>query len=141
MAKKSVRRRKKPVKSSRTGAEIPRTESDSMGEMSLPGGAIYGATTARALVNFPIANRPLPYEMIRAFLMLKRAAAETNMDLDQLPKVKGRMIVKACNQIIDGIDEQCAEGTLDQGWMKQFPVDIFQTGSGTSSCTSRSAAT
>ena len=131
MAKKSVRRRKKPTQSSASPGSV-RTESDSMGKMSLPEHAIYGATTARAVANFPIAQRPLPYEMIRAFLMLKRAAAETNMDLDQLPKVKGRMIVKACNQIIDGIDEQCAEGTLDQGWMKQFPVDIFQTGSGTS---------
>ena len=131
MAKKSGRRTATGT-ASRARRKDTRVESDSMGAMSLPADAIYGATTARAMVNFPIANRPLPYEVVRAFLLLKRAAAETNMDLGLLPKVKGRMVVKACNQIVDGIDTQVAEGTLDQGWMKQFPVDIFQTGSGTS---------
>ena len=109
-----------------------RVESDSMGAMQLPADAIYGATTARAVANFPIANRPLPFEVVRAFLLLKQAAAQTNMDLSLLPKVKGRMIVKACNEIIDGIDDQCADGSIGEGWMRQFPVDIFQTGSGTS---------
>ena len=129
MAKKSVRRRST---SARSRAGATRTESDSMGEMTLPADAIYGATTARAVVNFPIANRPLPWEVVRAFVLLKQAAAETNVDLGQLPKVKGRMIARACEEIVDGIDEQVAAGTIDTGWMKQFPVDVFQTGSGTS---------
>ncbi|MCH2145200.1 MAG: class II fumarate hydratase [Phycisphaerales bacterium] len=131
MAKKSGRRRAAGARS-RARTRHTRVESDSMGEMTLPADSIYGATTARAVANFPIANRPLPYEVIRAFVLLKCAAAETNMDLGVLQKTKARMIMKACNEIIDGIDAQAADGTLDAGWMKQFPVDVFQTGSGTS---------
>ena len=127
-AKTSGRRTKK----SKAPKKKTRFESDSMGTMALPADAIYGASTARAVQNFPIAQRALPHEVIRAFLFLKSAAAETNMDLGQLPKTRGRLIVKACKEIIDEFDKQGAAGTLEQGWMQQFPVDVFQTGSGTS---------
>ena len=125
MAKKATRRKRTTVSKTRSAV-------DSMGSMMIPSDALYGATTARAVENFPIANRPLPFEMIRAFLLLKRACAETNMDLDRLPKAKARLILRACDQIVDELDAECAAGEHHTGWMRQFPVDIFQTGSGTS---------
>jgi fumarate hydratase class II len=133
MAKKAPRRTKKKATGRSKSKKQTRFESDSMGTVALPADAIYGASTARAVQNFQIANRPIPFEVVRALLFIKSAAAETNMDLGLLPKTKGKLIVKACNAIIDGIDAECAAGTVDQGWMRQFPVDIFQTGSGTSS--------
>ena len=72
MAKKSVRRTTKTKK--KTGSskkKATRFESDSMGTMAIPADAIYGASTARAVRNFPVAKRPLPYEVVRAFLLLK----------------------------------------------------------------------
>lgn len=134
MAKKAVRRTKTQTSKKRPASRKKNTrfESDSMGTMVLPSDAIYGASTARAVENFPIAQRPLPVEVIRAFLFLKWAAAETNVDLGQLPRTKGSLIAKTCKEIIDEFDKEGAAGTIDQGWMRQFPVDVFQTGSGTS---------
>ena len=101
-------------------AKRQRTERDSMGEMQVPADALYGASTARAIENFPISHRPVPVEVIRAFGLLKAAAAQANKELKQLPARKADLIYKAAMEV--------AEGQHDD----QFPVDVFQTGSGTS---------
>lgn len=97
-----------------------RTETDSMGEMQVPADAYYGAQTARALENFPVSGLTMPFELIKAMGMIKLAAAEANMELGLLDKKKGKAIVKAAQEVIDG--------KLND----HFVVDIFQTGSGTS---------
>lgn len=97
-----------------------RTETDSMGEMQVPADAYYGAQTARALENFPISGMTMPLELIKAMGMIKLAAAEANMELGLLDKKTGKAIVKAAQEVIDG--------KLND----HFVVDIFQTGSGTS---------
>ena len=97
-----------------------RIEKDSMGEMSVPAEALYGATTQRAVENFPISHRPVPAEVIHAFGLLKRACAEANIALKKLDEPRGKAIIKAADAI--------AQGKHD----REFPIDIFQTGSGTS---------
>ncbi len=97
-----------------------RTEKDSMGEMPVPFEALYGASTARAVANFPIANRPLPGAVIHAFGHLKAACAQANLDLGKLDKKLADAIIAAANEV--------AEGKHDA----HFPVDVYQTGSGTS---------
>lgn len=97
-----------------------RTETDSMGEMQVPANAYYGAQTARAVENFPVSGIRMPFELIKAMGMIKLAAAEANMELGLLDKKKGKAIVKAAQEVIDG--------KLND----HFVVDIFQTGSGTS---------
>src|SRR5437868_8800850 len=95
-----------------------RTESDSMGEMRVPADAYYGAQTARAVENFPISDLRLPREFIRALGLIKKHAAATNASLGLLPANISEAIQKAAQEIIDG--------KLD----REFPIDIFQTGSG-----------
>ncbi len=97
-----------------------RIEKDSMGEMPVPADALYGASTARAVANFPIANRPLPPAVIHAFGHLKAACAQANKDL-------GKLEAKLADAIIAAADE-VAQGKHDA----HFPVDVYQTGSGTS---------
>lgn len=97
-----------------------RTERDTMGEMQVPAEALYGASTARAVENFPIANRPLPPAVIHAFGYLKSACAQANKDL-------GKLDAKLADAIIAAADEVAA-GKHDE----HFPVDVYQTGSGTS---------
>src|SRR5438128_2237650 len=97
-----------------------RTERDSMGEVQVPGNALYGAQTQRALENFPISNLRFPREFIRALGLIKLAAARTNMERGLLDKKIGDTIVVAA--------QETADGKLDE----YFVVDIFQTGSGTS---------
>ncbi len=97
-----------------------RVEKDSMGEMTVPAEALYGATTQRAVENFPISSRPVPAEVIHAFGLLKRACAEANLALKKLDEPRGKAIIKAAEAI--------AQGKHD----REFPIDIFQTGSGTS---------
>ncbi len=97
-----------------------RTEKDSMGEMPVPADALYGASTARAVANFPIANRPLHPAVIHAFGHLKAACAQANKDL-------GKLDAKLADAIIAAADE-VAQGKHDA----HFPVDVYQTGSGTS---------
>ncbi len=96
-----------------------RIETDSMGEIEVPSDRYYGAQTARSLVHFKIGHERMPRELIRAMGILKKAAALVNMDLGLLPKEKGDLIVKAADEVIDG--------KLDL----QFPLVIWQTGSGT----------
>jgi len=97
-----------------------RTEKDTMGEMQVPIDALYGASTARAVENFPIAHRPVPKEVIHAFGHLKAACAIANRDL-------GKLDATVAQAIIDAADE-VAKGQHDA----HFPVDVYQTGSGTS---------
>src|ERR1700686_5874779 len=98
-----------------------RTERDSMGDFEVPEDAYYGANTMRAAVNFPISDLRLPRSFLRALGLIKQQAAQVNSDLGLLDKALAGAIVRAAQDVIDG--------KLDA----QFVVDIFQTGSGTSS--------
>ncbi|MCU1243214.1 MAG: fumarase [Candidatus Acidoferrum typicum] len=96
-----------------------RTESDSMGKMEVPADRYYGAQTARSLVHFAIGKDTMPAELIRAFGILKKAAALVNQDLGKLPAEKARLIAQAADEVI--------AGKLNE----HFPLRIWQTGSGT----------
>jgi len=98
-----------------------RTEKDSMGELQVPADALYGAQTQRAVDNFPVSGQPLPRPMIRALGLIKASAARVNAELDLLDAKIARAIEEAALAV--------ADGTYDA----HFPVDVFQTGSGTSS--------
>jgi fumarate hydratase, class II len=104
-------------------AKRTRIERDSMGEMQVPADAYYGASTQRAVLNFPISGQPLPHRLIRAIGIVKKAAAQTNRELALLSRRRARAITAAAQEIIDG--------KLDD----QFPIDVYQTGSATSSNT------
>ena len=97
-----------------------RMERDTMGELPVPSNAYYGVQTARAIENFPISSLRIPRAMIRAMGLIKRAAASVNHSLKLLDKKPAAAIVRAATEVVDG--------RLDA----EFPVDIFQTGSGTS---------
>jgi len=97
-----------------------RTERDSMGEFDVPADAYYGANTMRAVVNFPISDLRLPRGFIRALGLIKQAAAQTNADLGLLEPRIAEAVVRAAQDVVDG--------SLDDA----FVVDVFQTGSGTS---------
>lgn len=100
-----------------------RIEKDTMGEVKVPADAYYGAQTQRSIENFKIAQdiNKMPKEIIKAFAYLKKAAALTNTELGVLPKEKSDLIGKVCDEILDG--------KLD----KEFPLVVWQTGSGTQS--------
>src|ERR1041385_7989596 len=100
-----------------------RTEKDSMGEMTLPADALHGASTHRAVLNFPVSGYRFSRPFIRALGVIKWAAAQANHDLGLLDAERSALIVQAAEEVI--------EGKLDQ----HFPLDIFQTGSGTSTNT------
>jgi len=100
-----------------------RIEKDSMGEMSVPESALYGASTQRAVLNFPVSGYRFSRPFIRALGLLKWSAAQANHDLGLLDAHRSAFIVQAAEEVI--------EGKLDQ----HFPLDIFQTGSGTSTNT------
>lgn len=97
-----------------------RTERDSMGEFKVPSSAYYGANTMRAVLNFPISELRFSRSFIEAIASIKLAAAQTNMELGLLEDNLGEAIIKAATEV--------AAGDFDD----QFVVDIFQTGSGTS---------
>jgi fumarate hydratase class II len=97
-----------------------RTERDTMGEMQVPAEAYYGASTQRAVLNFPISGLRMPRRFVRALGLLKKAAAEVNLELGKLSPEVAQAIARAA--------EEVAEGKLDA----EFVVDVFQTGSGTS---------
>src|SRR5687767_8524862 len=101
-------------------SEAFRTEKDSMGEMKVPADAYYGAQTGRAVENFPISDLRFSRRFIAAMGLVKWAAAEVNHGLGVLDEKKLNLIQQAAQEVIDG--------KLDS----QFVVDIFQTGSGTS---------
>ncbi|MDC8832513.1 class II fumarate hydratase [Alteromonas gilva] len=98
-----------------------RTESDSMGELEVPAEALYGAQTQRAVNNFPISGQPMPGPFIRGLIEVKHAAATANAALDLLDKPIADAICKACEQLLS-----------DDNLLSHFPVDVYQTGSGTS---------
>src|ERR1051325_6490680 len=79
-----------------------RVESDSMGEIEVPADKYWGAQTERSLLHFNIGNDVMPREMIRALGILKKAAALVNQDLGKLPPDKTRLIVQACDEVING---------------------------------------
>ena len=96
-----------------------RTETDSMGAIEVPADHYWGAQTERSLMHFAIGHDQMPRSIVRAFGILKKAAAEVNRDLGQMPADKCELIVKAADEVIDG--------TLDL----EFPLRVWQTGSGT----------
>jgi fumarate hydratase class II len=98
-----------------------RVERDSMGELRVPARALWGAQTQRAIQNFHVSGLAMPRAFLRALGLVKWAAAGANLELGELDKVRGFAIQKAALEV--------AEGRHDD----QFPVDVFQTGSGTSS--------
>lgn len=100
-----------------------RTERDSMGEMEVPADALYGASTQRAVLNFPISGTRLPLPLIHAYGLIKQAAAGTNAELGLLDPALAGKIAEAAAEIVSGKHDT------------QFPVDIYQTGSGTSTNT------
>jgi fumarate hydratase class II len=100
-----------------------RIEKDSMGEMAVPKDALYGASTQRAVLNFPVSGYRFNRPFIRALGLIKWGAAQANHDLGLLDAHRSALIVQAAEEVI--------EGKLDQ----HFPLDIFQTGSGTSTNT------
>jgi len=105
---------------SQLDANIPtRTESDSMGKIDVPADRYYGAQTARSLIHFAIGKDTMPPELIRAFGILKKAAALVNQDLGKLPADKTALITEAADEVI--------AGKLNG----HFPLRIWQTGSGT----------
>lgn len=97
-----------------------RTEKDSMGEMPVPDDAMWGASTQRAVLNFPISGRQMPAAFIRSLGLVKAVAAQINAELGRLPVEKSILIQRAAREIAAGRHHA------------QFPVDVFQTGSGTS---------
>jgi fumarate hydratase class II len=103
-----------------TTPSATRTEHDSMGEVQVPADALWGAQTARAVDNFPISFQPVPPEVVQALALLKGAAAEVNAELGVLDRDRADAIVAAASEVADGRHDD------------QFPVDVFQTGSGTS---------
>ena len=102
-------------------AEEFRTEQDSLGEMQVPADAYWGAQTQRALENFPISGVTFGRRFVRALGVVKKAAALANRDLEVIEEDVAKAIVDAADEVIAGDHDD------------QFPVDIFQTGSGTSS--------
>jgi fumarate hydratase class II len=97
-----------------------RTERDSLGEMRVPADAYWGAQTQRAVENFPVSGITFSRRFVRALGVVKKAAARANLDLGLIPAEKGEAIVEAADEVIAGEHDD------------QFPVDVFQTGSGTS---------
>lgn len=105
-----------------TAAKIKtRIEKDSMGELAVPADALYKAQTQRAINNFPVSHRPLPPAFITALALVKQCAAQANCDMRLLNKKMASAIIAAAQEVIDG-----KHGA-------HFPIDVYQTGSGTSS--------
>ena len=100
-----------------------RVERDSMGEMEVPADALYGASTQRAVLNFPISGQHFPRRFIRALALIKLAAAETNAELGLLDGDVAAAIAASAGAVATGFHDD------------QFPIDIYQTGSGTSTNT------
>jgi fumarate hydratase, class II len=98
-----------------------RSERDSLGELRVPASALWGAQTQRAIENFPVSGWRMPRAFLRALGLIKAACAEANASLGQLPKGQAEAIAEAALAVADGQHDA------------QFPLDVFQTGSGTSS--------
>ena len=94
-----------------------------MGEMEVPADALYGASTQRAVLNFPISGQRFPRRFLRAMALIKQAAAETNRELGRVPAATADAIAAAAAEVADGAHDD------------HFPIDVYQTGSGTSTNT------
>jgi aspartate ammonia-lyase len=99
---------------------VTREERDTMGKKILPSGVYYGIQTLRAMENFPVSGIREPPEFVRAYALVKKAAACTNMELGALDTKRGNAIVRAADEVLAGTHAD------------QFPVDVFQAGAGTS---------
>lgn len=97
-----------------------RIEKDSMGELNVPANALYGAQTQRAINNFPISGLRMPTAFIKTIALIKKTAASVNLELGELESPQAKAIMSAADLLIGGKHSE------------QFPVDVFQTGSGTS---------
>ena len=106
---------------SRTAKTVTRTETDTFGPIEVPADRYWGAQTQRSIRNFPIGGERMPEPVVRGLGIVKRAAAEVNMDLGRLDPTLGQVIVQAAQEVI--------EGKLD----RHFPLVVWQTGSGTQS--------
>ena len=102
------------------GMSETRIERDSMGEMAVPVEALYGASTQRAVLNFPVSHRPVDPLMVHAYGLIKLAAARANGELGVVDTDKTAIIEKAAREVLEGKHDE------------HFPVDTYQTGSGTS---------
>ncbi len=98
-----------------------RVEKDSMGELQVPESALYAAQTQRAVNNFPVSGQRMPEAFIRALILVKKAASRANLSLGELDAERANAICRACDELIEMED-----------LMDHFPVDVYQTGSGTS---------
>ena len=98
-----------------------RTEHDSLGPRSVPADALYGAQTSRSIENFRLSGTPMPIEIIHGMALLKLACALANAKLGQLPAAKAVAIAEACRAVLSGAHDA------------EFPIDLYQAGSGTSS--------
>ena len=98
-----------------------RIEKDSMGELQVPAEALYTAQTQRAINNFPVSGNRMPESYVRALIHLKKAAAIANQQLEQIPAATASAICTAADKLL-----------AEEDLMQHFPVDVFQTGSGTS---------
>ena len=105
----------------KTTASKTRTERDTLGPIEVPADRLWGAQTHRSLQNFEISTETMPREIIRALILVKKAAALVNMDLGLLDEKKGKAIVAAAAEVLDGKHDQ------------EFPLVVWQTGSGTQS--------
>jgi fumarate hydratase class II len=103
-----------------TNTKATRLEKDSMGSLEVPVNALYGSQTQRAINNFPISGRVMPVRFIHALALVKQACAQANLTLGLLSEDKTNALSKAVSSILNGEHDA------------QFPIDIFQTGSGTS---------
>ena len=108
-----------------TAPATTRVEKDTMGEMVVPAHVLYGASTQRAVLNFPVSGRPVPEAVIKAYAVLKGACAIVNNRLGRLDDDRTRAILEACGEINGGL-------VSFGGIATHFPVDVYQTGSGTS---------
>ncbi len=116
------------MKSSSRSSAKTRLEKDTMGEMTVPATALYGASTQRAVLNFPVSGRPVPFEIISAYAAIKASCATVNQKLRRLSPARAALIRRACDEIAAGMPD--SSGT--PRWAEHFPIDVFQTGSGTS---------
>ncbi|MCK0112280.1 class II fumarate hydratase [Ornithinimicrobium sp. F0845] len=103
------------------GSTVPmRTERDSMGEVQVPADALYAAQTARAVENFPISGQPVPAAIVHALALIKSAAAQVNSQLGVIDSARADAITAAADEVVAGRHDA------------HFPIDVYQTGSGTS---------
>jgi len=111
-------------KSCKSRDPATRTERDSFGPLEVPVDALYGAQTQRAVGNFPVSGSRMPPAFVQALVLVKQAAARANLTLEQVPPTTGQAIVQACDTLLAmGVEER----------QMHFPIDVYQTGSGTSS--------